>query len=239
MKLILAASLFILVCTSAQATFLSPREVIFKTDRQIYALSFEKDPVQKADKIRKVFNNFTRFIVQKGIEYNNRLSSGYPLTGAQLEVLYRFIPTYRNLLIQAQVDLVPLEKTKTVEDRLLYLHNHLKILQSLRTVHKAFFRPDEMRTQIHNAFKKAEQMSVVRDELLKLINQVASKDNQRQIRKLHKDLVVNGQSVSDAGDKLTAMIKVNGLSRNLERLGYINIWTHTFFDGLADFWKRS
>ncbi|MBK25342.1 MAG: hypothetical protein CME70_15210 [Halobacteriovorax sp.] len=215
-------------------TLLSPREVIFKTDRQVYSLSKIKDPIEKADKLRRILNNFTRFIVKKGIEYNNRLSSGSPLSGAQLEVLYRFIPTYRNILIQAQIDLKALNEAGH-EEKLLYLHNHLKLLQSLRTIHKAYFRPDEMRTQIHNAFRKAEQSSVTRDEILKLINQVASKDNQENLKKLYRDLIVNGQSVSSEGDQLTELIKRNSLGGRLESEGYINIWTYTFFDGLARF----
>lgn len=211
------------------------REQIFKTDRKVYALSKETDPIKRADELRKILNNFTRFIVTKGLKFHTKIKDGKPLSGADLEILYKFIPTYRNILIEAQKDLIPLERMENNEDKLLYLHNHLKVLQSLRTVHMAFFRPDEMRRHIHSAFRKAEQKSVARDEVLKLINQIASKENQKKLRKLHKDLVENGQSLTKESDELIRLINRNGMSHRLEDLGYINIWTHTFFDGLAKF----
>ena len=235
MKNVFTILFLVLISLSAETADMSPREYIFKTDRQVYSLSLESDPVVKADKLRKIINNFTRFIVIKGMKYEDKIKSGLPLSGSELEVLYRFLPTYRNLLIQAQIDLIPLSRSEEVEDKLLYLHNHMKILQSLRTIHKAYFRSGVMRTQIHNAFRKAEQMSVKRDEVLKLINQVASTENQENLRRLYRDLVLNGQSVSESGDKLVSLIKRNGLSKGFEDSRYINIWTYTFFDGLSRF----
>lgn len=233
MKKLTLILLTIVFSKTAFAASLTPREVIFKTDRQVYSLSTEKDPVIKANKLRRILNSFTRFIVQKGISFEKKLKSGKPLSGSELEVLYRFVPTYRNILIQAQVGLVPLTKPATVEERLLYLHNHLKLLQSLKTIHKAYFRSGIMRSQMHNAFKKAEQESVSRDEILNLLHKVTSKENQNALKTLYKEFFINGQSNSEATDRLLSLISVNTLSKNFESASFINIWTYTFFDKLG------
>ncbi|MFT6071314.1 MAG: hypothetical protein ACJAT2_000496 [Bacteriovoracaceae bacterium] len=231
-KLTLILLTFVL-STASFAGGLSPREVIFETDRKVYSLSSEKDPIEKANKLRRILNSFTRFIVEKGISYEKKLKSGKPLSGSELEVLYRFVPTYRNILIQAQIGLRPLTELGTVEERLLYLHNHLKLLQSLKTIHKAYFRSGIMRTQMHNAFRKAEQGSVKRDELLDLLHKVTSKENQEALKQLYKEFYLNGTSNSEGTDKLYRLISVNTLSKNFEETPFINIWTYTFFDKLG------
>lgn len=212
-----------------------PRDFLFNLDRKIYSLSEKTESIEMANRLRKITNSLTRFMAIKGITFDSKIKAGKALNGSDLELLYRFITTYRNLMIQAQINLVPVAPTSTPEQNLLYLHNHLKILQSLKTVHRAFFRPDAMRLQIHNAFRKAEQKSVNRDEVLSLINNFSSTNNQRRLRKIYKDLIVNGQSLSAEGEELVRLINRNSLSTNFHKSDFINIWTHTFFDGLARF----
>ena len=211
------------------------REYLFKIDRQIYSLSQKTNSIERANRLRIIINSLTRFMAIKGLTFDAKIKKGRALSGTDLELLYRFITTYRNLMIQAQVGLVPIDQTESSQDKLLYLHNHLKMLQSLKTIHKAYFRPDAMRTQIHNAFKKAEQSSTNRDEVLSLINNFASRNNQTRLRKLYKDLVINGQSISNDGEALVSLINRNSLSNEFHKSDYINIWTYTFFDGLASF----
>lgn len=233
MKKLVLIYLSLLLSSATFADGLSPREVIFKTDRQVYSLSTEKDPIERSNKLRRILNSFTRFIVEKGISYEKKLKTGRPLSGSELEVLYRFVPTYRNILIQAQMNLVPLVDKASVQERLIYLHNHLKLLQSLKTIHKAYFRSSIMRAQMHNAFRKAEQGSVQRDELLDLIHSVTSVENQKALKILYSELILNGQSTSANDDKLHDLITRNSLSRGFENASYINIWTYTFFDKLG------
>ncbi|MFT6604248.1 MAG: hypothetical protein ACJARO_001767 [Bacteriovoracaceae bacterium] len=86
---------------------------------------------------------------------------------------------------------------------------------------------------MHNAFRKAEQGSVKRDELLDLLHKVTSKENQEALKQLYKEFYLNGTSNSEGTDKLYRLISVNTLSKNFEETPFINIWTYTFFDKLG------